>query len=55
MKKNNFTLIFISLTSLIFIALYSFIEINKYAGFILIPILIAYYIGQYAERKYSSR
>jgi hypothetical protein len=53
MKKRIFDVIFIviSATILILLAEYGFLE--KYIGFSLLPILIAYQLGQYSERKFK--
>jgi cytochrome c-type biogenesis protein CcmE len=53
MKKRTFDIIFIIVSALIITILIKldFLEIN--IGFLLIPILIAYQIGQYSERKFK--
>jgi hypothetical protein len=53
MKKRLFDAIFIviSATILIVLAEYGFLE--KYMGFLLLPVLVAYQLGQYSERKFK--
>lgn len=46
-----FDLIFIVMAAIILTVLIEFGLIEKYIGFALIPILIAYYLGQFVERK----
>jgi len=53
MKRRVFDIIFILLSGLTLMALSAFGLIEKYAGFALIPILIAYQLGKYAERKFK--
>ena len=50
-KKIIFDLVFIVIAAVILIILIDTGLIEKYIGFALIPILIAYYIGQFVERK----
>lgn len=50
-KKIMFDLIFIVMAAIILTVLIEFGLIEKYIGFALIPILIAYYLGQFVERK----
>lgn len=53
-KKRTFSLIFI-LLSAIFITIIISLDLNEmYMGFALIPILIAYQVGQYSERKFKN-
>jgi hypothetical protein len=52
-KKIMFDLIFIVMAAIILTVLIEFGLIEKYIGFALIPILIAYYLGQFVERKTS--
>jgi hypothetical protein len=53
MKERIFDAIFIviSATILIVLAEYGFLE--KYMGFLLLPVLVAYQLGQYSERKFK--
>ena len=53
MKKRIFDLIFIVIATVILIALYNYGLLEKYIAFSLIPILIAYQLGQYSERKFK--
>jgi len=50
-KKLIVDLAFIVITAGILIALVESGLIEKYIGFALIPILMAYYFGQFVERK----
>ena len=52
-KKIIFDMIFIVISGVILISLNHFGFLEKYSGFALLPILIAYYIGQYTGRKYK--
>jgi TctA family transporter len=54
MKKRTFDIIFIFVTAIILIALSKFEILEKYVAFSLIPILIAYQLGQYSERKFKN-
>ena len=53
MKKRSFDLFFIliSTSKLVLLGFYGLLE--KYIGLSLIPILIAYYLGQYSENKFK--
>ena len=53
MKKRIFDMIFIIISAIILTALLEYDLIEKYIGFALIPILIAYQLGQYSERKFK--
>jgi len=53
MNKRIFDIIFIIISAIILIILIEFDIIEKYIGFALIPILIAYQLGQYSERKFK--
>jgi predicted membrane protein len=50
-KKIFFDLAFIVIAAVILIVLVGSESREKYIGFTLIPILIAYYLGQFVERK----
>jgi len=50
-SKEWFDMIFIVVSALFLIALIEFNLIEKYIGLGLIPILIAYHLGKYSERK----
>lgn len=50
-KKIIFDLVFIVIAAVILVAFVESGLIEKYIGFALIPILMAYYIGQFVERK----
>ncbi|MDA3780413.1 MAG: hypothetical protein PF487_09390 [Bacteroidales bacterium] len=50
-KKIIFDLAFIVIAAVILIVLVESGLIEKYLGFALIPILMAYYLGQFVERK----
>ena len=53
MKKRTFDMIVILLIALFLITLTLFDVLEESAKFMLIPILIFYYIGQYSERKFQ--
>ena len=50
-KKIIFDAAFIIIAAAILIIFVEYELIEKYIGFALIPIIIAYYFGQYVERK----
>lgn len=50
MNKKKFDLIFILASAAVLVVLHETIGLEKYIGFALIPILGAYYLGQYSER-----
>ena len=50
-KKIIFDLIFIVVSAIVLIVLNEFGLIEKYVGFSLLPILVAYFLGQLVERK----
>lgn len=50
-KKIIFDSAFIVIAAVILILLVESGLIEKYIGFALIPILVAYYLGQFVERK----
>ncbi|WP_158276142.1 hypothetical protein [Brumimicrobium oceani] len=54
MKKGIFHIIFIAVTTVILLLINQFGNAESYMAFSLIPILIAYYIGQYSERKFRT-
>ena len=54
-KKILFDLIFIVAAALFLIVLNKFGLMAKYIGFLLIPLLIAYYLGQLVERKTQTK
>tara|TARA_B110000483_G_scaffold206962_1_gene251627 strand:+ start:776 stop:970 length:195 start_codon:yes stop_codon:yes gene_type:complete len=51
--KRVFDLIFIIISALILMTLSEHGLLEKYTAFLLIPVLIAYYLGQYSERKFT--
>ncbi|MGM0635749.1 MAG: hypothetical protein ACQESK_06755 [Bacteroidota bacterium] len=53
MKKTTFNIIVIALFTILLLALSQFDLLDKSAKFMLLPILAAYFIGQYAERKFK--
>jgi hypothetical protein len=52
MKKIAFDIIVIVLVALLLIILSRLDLLEKSAKFMLIPILVFYYVGQYVERKF---
>ncbi len=55
MKKRIFDLLFIVVSAIILIVLIEYNLIENNIGFALIPILIAYQLGQYSERKFRNK
>ena len=53
MNKRFFDIIFIIISAIILLVLIEYELLEKYIGFALIPILIAYQLGQYSERKFK--
>jgi len=53
MNKRIFDIIFMIISTIILIILLEYGFLEKYIGFALIPILIAYQLGQYSERKFK--
>jgi len=54
MKKRMFDVIFILISTIILILLSEYGLLEKYMAYSLIPILIAYFLGQYSERKFKN-
>ncbi len=54
MRKRTFDIIFIILSTAILIVLSEYEILEKYIAFSIIPILIAYFLGQYSERKFKN-
>ncbi len=52
MKKRFFDIIFIIISAIILLVLIEYELLEKHIGFALIPILIAYQLGQYSELKF---
>ena len=50
-KKRTFDIIFIIIATAILIVLSEYGILKKYISFAIIPILIAYFLGQYSERE----
>ena len=55
MKKYAFDLIFIIVSTIILLILSNYGLLEKYLGLSLIPILIAYQLGQYSQRKFGNK
>ncbi len=55
MNKRTFDFIFIFLSAVILLIMYKYTSIEKYMAFSLLPIVAAYFIGQYSERKYRKK
>lgn len=53
MKKRTFDIIVILLIAIVLTALNQLELLEKLAGFLFIPLLTMYFIGQYAARKFS--
>jgi len=52
-KKKIFDMTFMLLAAIFLVTLNSFDLIEEYIGYALIPLIAAYQIGQYSERKYK--
>ena len=52
-KKGTFDLVFIILSTATLIILLEFRLFEKYIAFSLVPILIAYQLGKYSEKRYK--
>jgi len=55
MKKRTFDILFIFITTAILIILQQFDLLASNVGFALIPIIAAYQIGQYSQRKFLDK
>lgn len=53
MIKRWVDAIFMVISATVLIAFNQYNLLEKYTGFLLIPILISYYAGQYTERKFT--
>jgi len=53
LKKRTFDVIFMLISAIVLVILIKHGLIEKYKGFALIPLLIAYQVGQYSERKFK--
>jgi general stress protein CsbA len=54
MRKRIFDIIVIVFFAVFLVALSTFGLLNKYANLALIPILVAYYLGQYSEKYFKN-
>ncbi len=54
-KKIIIEVIFIVMATMVLIVMNQYNLLEKYSGFALIPILIAYYLGQFVERKIKTK
>jgi len=52
-KKKAFDMFFTIVSTIFLIVLMKFDLIEKYIGLALIPIITAYHIGKYSERKFK--
>ncbi|RZK02462.1 MAG: hypothetical protein EOO46_18530 [Flavobacterium sp.] len=55
MNKTTFGLLFIVISAGILLILNHFGYLEKYSAFALIPILAAYFLGQFSERKFGTQ
>jgi len=53
MRKLVFDIVFIICATVVLILLFEYALLEKYIAFSLIPILIAYFSGQFSERKFG--
>ncbi len=54
MRKRTFDIVFIILATALLILLSEYGILEKYIAFSIVPILIAYFLGQYSERKFRN-
>ena len=54
-NKRTFDVLFIIISAIILIGLHVFGILESLMAFSLIPILIAYQIGQFSEKKFSKK
>jgi len=54
MKKRTFDLIFIIIATAILVVLSEYGILEKYVAFAIVPILVAYFLGQYSERRFRN-
>ena len=54
-KKIVFDLIFIVITAVVLIVLNGYGIIEKYSAYLLIPLMIAYFLGKFVERKTGTK
>jgi len=54
-KKRIFDISFILVSAALLIVFSQYGLLEKYMGFALIPILIAYQLGQFSERKFKKQ
>ncbi len=52
-QKRTFDILFIIISAIILILLSQYGLLEKYIAFSLIPVLLAYRLGQYSERKFK--
>lgn len=53
MRKKIFDLIFILFSASLLILLAEFKLLEKYVAFAFLPIMMAYFLGQYSERTFN--
>jgi len=53
MNKQSVNIAFIIVLGIVLFFFYRYNWLDNYSQFIFIPILIAYFVGQYVERKYG--
>lgn len=54
MKKFILDIVFIVVAGIFAVTINEYQLLEEYSGFALIPIIIAYYIGQFIAKKYPS-
>lgn len=50
-NKTIYNVVFIVITAILLLVFVEYGEVEKYIGFALMPMIIAYYLGQIVERK----
>lgn len=55
MKKWLFDGLFIMFSAVVMLALNEFNLLERYIGYAMIPVLIAYLLGQYSEKKFGGK
>ena len=53
MKKTVFDILFLFGAAAILFVMFKVLPTNKYIAFSYLPVLIAYWVGQLAQRKYG--
>ncbi|WP_170234432.1 MULTISPECIES: hypothetical protein [Bizionia] len=55
LKKRTFDLLFIIISTSLLITFNAYNVLENYIAFALIPILMAYFLGQYSEKTFKNK